>query len=160
MMRATFLRSCQMDPGAYPLAKPVANTFMLRSMLSQSFSPSTSLNAVDRRGFGNAFAAAAATIVAPQITNAAVGESPKFSVFGLLGDGTSYSEGAAYGSDQVSEANTMFIFSNCCSYHVQEAPQLTLPVLCTHSIFVFLVFEDVLSLFRLRKSLDGNFRQD
>lgn len=31
---------------------------------------------------------------------AAVGESPRFSVFGLLGDGTSYSEGAAYGSDQ------------------------------------------------------------
>ena len=34
--------------------------------------------------------------------NAAAGESPRFSVFGLLGDGTSYSEGAAYGSDQKS----------------------------------------------------------
>lgn len=36
----------------------------------------------------------------PAAANAAVGESPRFSVFGLVGDGTSYSEGAAYGSDQ------------------------------------------------------------
>jgi photosystem II oxygen-evolving enhancer protein 3 len=36
----------------------------------------------------------------PSIANAAAGESPRFSVFGLIGDGTSYSEGAAYGSDQ------------------------------------------------------------
>ena len=36
----------------------------------------------------------------PAAAQAAVGESPRFSVFGLLGDGTSYSEGAAYGSDQ------------------------------------------------------------
>lgn len=36
----------------------------------------------------------------PAAANAAAGESPRFSVFGLLGDGTSYSEGAAYGSDQ------------------------------------------------------------
>lgn len=36
----------------------------------------------------------------PAIANAAVGESPRFSVFGLVGDGTSYSEGAAYGTDQ------------------------------------------------------------
>jgi len=42
--------------------------------------------------FGAAFVPAAA--------NAAAGESPRFSVFGLIGDGTSYSEGAAYGSDQ------------------------------------------------------------
>lgn len=42
--------------------------------------------------FGAAFVPAAA--------NAAAGESPRFSVFGLVGDGTSYSEGAAYGSDQ------------------------------------------------------------
>jgi hypothetical protein len=32
--------------------------------------------------------------------NAAAGESPRFSVFGLLGDGTAMSEGAAYGTDQ------------------------------------------------------------
>ena len=36
----------------------------------------------------------------PAVANAAAGESPRFSVFGLLGDGTSYSEGAAYGTDQ------------------------------------------------------------
>jgi len=36
----------------------------------------------------------------PAAANAAAGESPRFSVFGLLGDGTAYSEGAAYGSDQ------------------------------------------------------------
>ena len=36
----------------------------------------------------------------PSIANAAAGESPRFSVFGLIGDGTAYSEGAAYGSDQ------------------------------------------------------------
>lgn len=34
--------------------------------------------------------------------NAAAGESPRFSVFGLLGDGSSFSEGAAYGTDQSS----------------------------------------------------------
>ena len=36
----------------------------------------------------------------PVAANAAVGESPRFSVFGLIGDGTSYSENAAYGTDQ------------------------------------------------------------
>jgi hypothetical protein len=45
-------------------------------------------------------AAAGAALVVPAAANAAAGESPRFSVFGLLGDGTSYSEGAAYGSDQ------------------------------------------------------------
>jgi hypothetical protein len=54
-----------------------------------------------REAFGAAAAAAAAFL--PVAANAAVGESPRFSVFGLLGDGTSYSEGAAYGSDQSSQ---------------------------------------------------------
>ena len=45
-------------------------------------------------------AAAAGAAFLPIAANAAVGESPRFSVFGLLGDGTSYSENAAYGSDQ------------------------------------------------------------
>jgi hypothetical protein len=36
----------------------------------------------------------------PSVANAAAGESPRFSVFGLVGDGSSYSEGAAYGTDQ------------------------------------------------------------
>jgi len=44
--------------------------------------------------------AAAGAAFLPAAANAAAGESPRFSVFGLLGDGTSYSEGAAYGSDQ------------------------------------------------------------
>jgi photosystem II oxygen-evolving enhancer protein 3 len=44
--------------------------------------------------------AAAGAAVVPAVANAASGESPKFSVFGLIGDGTTYSEGAAYGSDQ------------------------------------------------------------
>jgi len=39
----------------------------------------------------------------PAAANAAAGESPRFSVFGLIGDGTSYSEGAAYGSDQAAK---------------------------------------------------------
>ena len=48
-------------------------------------------------------AAAAGAMFVPAIANAAAGESPRFSVFGLLGDGTSYSEGAAYGSDQATK---------------------------------------------------------
>jgi photosystem II oxygen-evolving enhancer protein 3 len=44
--------------------------------------------------------AAAGAALVPAAANASAGESPRFSVFGLLGDGTSYSEGAAYGSDQ------------------------------------------------------------
>jgi len=43
---------------------------------------------------------AAGVAFAPIAANAAVGESPRFSVFGVIGDGTSYSEGAAYGTDQ------------------------------------------------------------
>merc|ERR1712176_653003 len=42
--------------------------------------------------------------------NAAAGESPRFSVFGLIGDGTSYSEGAAYGSDQAAENYSPYSF--------------------------------------------------
>jgi photosystem II oxygen-evolving enhancer protein 3 len=44
--------------------------------------------------------AAAGAALVPAAANAAAGESPRFSVFGLIGDGTSYSEGGAYGSDQ------------------------------------------------------------
>mmetsp|Transcript_3345 Transcript_3345/g.2045 ORF Transcript_3345/g.2045 Transcript_3345/m.2045 type:complete len:212 (+) Transcript_3345:102-737(+) len=62
---------------------------------------STAVNAEGRREvFGKIVAAGAAFL--PAAANAAVGESPRFSVFGLIGDGTSYSEGAAYGSDQSS----------------------------------------------------------
>jgi len=48
-------------------------------------------------------ATTSALVVVPTMANAATGESPRFSVFGLLGDGTSYSEGAAYGSDQAAK---------------------------------------------------------
>lgn len=59
----------------------------------------TALEATSRRE-AMAAAASAAAVFAPIAANAAVGESPRFSVFGLIGDGSSYSEGAAYGSDQ------------------------------------------------------------
>merc|ERR1719343_742824 len=55
-----------------------------------------------RREVFSAAAAASAAFV-PAIANAAAGESPRFSVFGILGDGSSYSEGAAYGSDQATK---------------------------------------------------------
>lgn len=42
-------------------------------------------------------------IASPNAANAATGESPRFSVFGLFGDGSAYSEGAAYGTDQETE---------------------------------------------------------
>lgn len=44
--------------------------------------------------------AAAGAALVPAAANAAAGESPRYSVFGLIGDGTAYSEGGAYGSDQ------------------------------------------------------------
>jgi len=71
----------------------------------QSFSlviqPSFCLQeASSRREAMKAGAAAMGAAFLPVAANAAVGESPRFSVFGLIGDGTSYSEGAAYGSDQ------------------------------------------------------------
>ncbi|CAJ1951680.1 unnamed protein product [Cylindrotheca closterium] len=52
-----------------------------------------------RRQALSGIAAAGAALV-PAAANAAAGESPRFSVFGLIGDGGAYSEGAAYGSDQ------------------------------------------------------------
>lgn len=45
-------------------------------------------------------AAAVGAAFLPVAANAAVGESPRFSVFGLIGDGSAYSESAAYGTDQ------------------------------------------------------------
>jgi len=61
--------------------------------------PSTAIEAEPRREVLSKIVAAGATFL-PLAANAAVGESPRYSVFGLIGDGTSYSEGAAYGSDQ------------------------------------------------------------
>lgn len=61
------------------------------------------LNAASRREAIAKFSSAAAAFCVPAAVNAATGESPRFSVFGVIGDGTSYSEGAAYGSDQSSK---------------------------------------------------------
>jgi len=60
---------------------------------------STAIDAEPRREVLSKIVAAGATLL-PLAANAAVGESPRFSVFGIIGDGTSYSEGAAYGTDQ------------------------------------------------------------
>jgi len=61
--------------------------------------PSTAVNAEPRREVLSKIAAAGAMFL-PLAANAAAGESPRFSVFGIIGDGTAYSEGGAYGSDQ------------------------------------------------------------
>ncbi|GMH61034.1 hypothetical protein TrVE_jg2317 [Triparma verrucosa] len=60
--------------------------------------PSTSLEAETSRRA--AFAGIVAGVVAPAAAFASAGESPKFSVFGIIGDGGALSEGGAYGSDQ------------------------------------------------------------
>uniref|UniRef100_A0A7S2WUD8 Uncharacterized protein n=1 Tax=Rhizochromulina marina TaxID=1034831 RepID=A0A7S2WUD8_9STRA len=62
---------------------------------------STAVQAESRREALASIAAAGAVIL-PAAANAAAGESPRFSVFGVIGDGGSYSEGAAYGTDQSS----------------------------------------------------------
>ena len=61
---------------------------------------SSALQAESGRREAMATLAAAGAALLPAAANAAAGESPRFSVFGVIGDGGSYSEGAAYGSDQ------------------------------------------------------------
>lgn len=73
-----------------------ANAFAPQASFSRD---STSLQAESRREAFAAIAGAAFSLI-PAASNAAEGESPRFSVFGLIGDGTSMSEGAAYGTDQ------------------------------------------------------------
>ncbi|GKY97009.1 hypothetical protein MPSEU_000659700 [Mayamaea pseudoterrestris] len=75
----------------------LALVFTLAASAS-AFSPATS-----RREAMAAAGAAVGAAIVPLAANAAAGESPRFSVFGLIGDGTSYSEGAAYGTDQSQE---------------------------------------------------------
>jgi len=56
---------------------------------------------------------AGAAALAPSAAMAAVGESPKYSVFGIIGDGTALSEGAAYGSDQKGDVYSPYsVYSN------------------------------------------------
>jgi len=61
---------------------------------------SVAMQAENSRREALASIAAAGVAILPAVANAAAGESPRFSVFGVIGDGGSYSEGAAYGSDQ------------------------------------------------------------
>lgn len=62
--------------------------------------PSVAMQAENSRREALSSLAAAGVALLPAAANAAAGESPRFSVFGVIGDGGSYSEGAAYGSDQ------------------------------------------------------------
>jgi photosystem II oxygen-evolving enhancer protein 3 len=62
--------------------------------------PSVAMQAENSRREAMTSIAGAAAALIPVAANAAAGESPRFSVFGVIGDGGSYSEGAAYGSDQ------------------------------------------------------------
>jgi len=49
----------------------------------------------------------------PAIVNAAAGKSPQFSIFGVIDDETSYSERAAYGSDQSTDVYSPYsVYSN------------------------------------------------
>ena len=57
--------------------------------------PTVSMQAENSRREAMASIAGAAAALVPIAANAAAGESPRFSVFGVIGDGTSYSEGAA-----------------------------------------------------------------
>lgn len=65
--------------------------------------PSVAVEAENSRRVALSSIAAAGVALLPVAANAAAGESPRFSVFGLIGDGGSYSEGAAFGTDQSSK---------------------------------------------------------
>eukprot|EP00980_Cylindrotheca_fusiformis_P002871 scaffold674_cov126-Cylindrotheca_fusiformis.AAC.10 len=72
----------------------------MKIALSLAFITGAAAFSQDSRREALAGIAAAGAALVPAAANAAAGESPRFSIFGLIGDGTSYSEGAAYGSDQ------------------------------------------------------------
>jgi len=78
------------------------NSLLGHRQLTQSFCPAffVQQEAASRREALVKGAAVAGAAFLPVAANAAVGESPRFSVFGLIGDGSSYSENAAYGTDQ------------------------------------------------------------
>ena len=65
--------------------------------------PSVAMQAENSRREAMSSIVGAAAALIPVAANAAAGESPRFSVFGLIGDGSSYSEGAAFGTDQSAE---------------------------------------------------------
>merc|ERR1719276_391118 len=75
----------------------------MKVALSLAFLTGAAAFSQDSRREALAGIAAAGAALIPAAANAAAGESPRFSVFGLIGDGSSYSEGAAYGSDQTTK---------------------------------------------------------
>ena len=79
---------------------PFFCNFLINHPIIYRSIPTIIITSQDSRRDALAGIAAAGAALIPAAANAAAGESPRFSVFGLLGDGTSYSEGAAYGSDQ------------------------------------------------------------
>merc|ERR1719464_22660 len=83
--------------------------------------PSVALRAENRREALSSIAAASAAIL-PAAANAAAGESPRFSVFGVIGDGGAYSEGAAYGSDQSTKTYSPYsVYGNVGGDSLYEA---------------------------------------
>jgi len=63
-----------------------------------------------REALGKIAAAATGVALGPAAANAEYGQTPKFSVFGLIGDGKSFSEGAAYGSDQTKKTYSPYSY--------------------------------------------------
>jgi len=83
-------------------ALALASTASAFAPVANNARQSVAMQAENSRREALSSIAAAGAVFLPAAANAAAGESPRFSVFGLIGDGTSYSEGAAYGSDQSS----------------------------------------------------------
>jgi len=85
-------------------ALALASTASAFAPVANNARQSVAMQAENSRREALSSIAAAGAVFLPAAANAAAGESPRFSVFGLIGDGTSYSEGAAYGSDQSAPA--------------------------------------------------------
>jgi photosystem II oxygen-evolving enhancer protein 3 len=81
-------------------ALALASTASAFAPVANNARQSVAMQAENSRREALSSIAAAGAVFLPAAANAAAGESPRFSVFGLVGDGTSYSEGAAYGTDQ------------------------------------------------------------
>jgi hypothetical protein len=78
------------------------NVEVTRATDAFSFNRVTSWQESNRREALKTGAAAVGAAFLPAAANAAAGESPRFSIFGLVGDPTSFSEATAYGTDQSS----------------------------------------------------------
>jgi len=94
-------------------ALALASTASAFAPVANNARQSVAMQAENSRREALSSIAAAGAIFLPAAANASAGESPRFSVFGLIGDGSSYSEGAAYGSDQASEVYSPYsIYGN------------------------------------------------